>query len=149
MLARCSRVLLRLRLLGLERLGAAGFVRAIQAINATVRNGYFAASVFGALAFSAVAALRSLPCWRTPTAPSWRADLGPGVLRAGDPVKGVRTFGRLLWPAKPTWSPPSAWPCRRPCPGSRPTEVGVRLTRLHLDGTMERAHKEEVARYRL
>ncbi len=55
-------------MLGLERLDAEGFVRAMQAINATVRNGYFAASFFGALAFTAVAALLYLPCWRTPTA---------------------------------------------------------------------------------
>ena len=55
-------------MLGLERLDAEGFVRAMQAINATVRNGYFAVSFFGALALTAAAALLYVPCWPTPAA---------------------------------------------------------------------------------
>jgi uncharacterized membrane protein len=55
-------------MLGLARLDAEGFVRAMQAINATVRNPYFAFSFFGALALSSTTALLYLPSWRAPAA---------------------------------------------------------------------------------
>src|SRR3712207_3542324 len=55
-------------MLSLDRLDAAGFVRAMQAINATVRNPVFAFSFFGALLFTALAALLHLPRWRGRTA---------------------------------------------------------------------------------
>lgn len=51
-------------MVGLAQLDAAGFVRAMQAINATVRNGAFAFSFFGAFLFTAIAALLYLPCRR-------------------------------------------------------------------------------------
>ena len=58
-------------MLGLERLDAAGFVRAMQAINATVRNEYFAASFFGALAGVDPSAAPDLTAVRRDFAEPW------------------------------------------------------------------------------
>jgi uncharacterized membrane protein len=50
----------------LARLDAAGYVAAMQAINATVRNPAFAAAFFGAPLLTAAAVLLRLPRWREP-----------------------------------------------------------------------------------
>jgi uncharacterized membrane protein len=55
-------------MLGLAQLDAEGFVRTMQAINATVRNPYFAFSFFGALALTVATVLLYLPSWRAPAA---------------------------------------------------------------------------------
>ena len=60
-------------MVGFARLDAAGFILAMQAINAAVRNGVFFFSFFGALGFTAVAALCSLPRWRSPA--TWLVGL--------------------------------------------------------------------------
>lgn len=48
-------------MIGLAQLDAAAFIRAMQSVNATVRNGVFAFSFFGAVLFSGIAALLYLP----------------------------------------------------------------------------------------
>lgn len=50
--------------LGLGRLDDAGYVAAMQAINATVRNPVFAFSFFGALGFGLLTAALHAPAWR-------------------------------------------------------------------------------------
>lgn len=105
-------------MLGLARLDAPGFVVAMQAINETVRNPVFFFSFFGALGFTALAALASLPRRRHPATWLIGAALlvyalgGFGVtaafnvplnttlaeLRVGDPATNVEA-ARLVYEA--------------------------------------------------